>query len=245
MFGVQPRVTSASQAREVLSVDELDFEVRRSARRRTLELTIDRRGELVLAAPEKLSSRLMREFVREKKTWIYTKLALKDARQAVRAEKEFVSGEGFSYLGRSHRLVLVDQQDRPIVLDHGCFVMLRSEVALGRVHFVRWYTEHARMWLQRRIDDWAPRLGVDPKGIRVLDLGHRWGSCGQSGTLNFHWKTILLPPTIVEYVVVHELVHLWEPNHTSAFWRRLEAALPEYRRRKEWLAENGAGEVSW
>lgn len=245
MSEVQQGVMSVPHGREILSVDDLDFEVRRSNRRRTLELTIDRRGELVLAAPEQLSSRVMREFVREKKSWIYTKLALKDARQTPRTEKEFVNGEGFAYLGRSHRLVLVDEQDRPLVLDHGCFRLLRSEVERGRAHFVRWYSEHARTWLQRRVDEWAPRLGVDPKGIRVLDLGHRWGSCGQAGTLNFHWNTILLPPSIVEYVVVHELVHLSEPNHTPAFWRRLEAALPDYLRRKEWLAENGAAAVTW
>lgn len=230
---------------EILSVDDLDFEVRRSSRRRTLELTIDRRGELVLAAPEQLSVRVMREFVREKKAWIYTKLASKDARQSPRAEKEYVNGEGFAYLGRSHRLLLVDEQDRPLVLDRGCFRMLRSDVVQGRAHFVRWYVEHARSWLQRRCDEWVPRLGVDPKGIRVMDLGHRWGSCGQTGTLNFHWNTILLPPSIVEYVVVHELVHLREPNHTQGFWRRLEAALPDYQRRKEWLAENGAAAVAW
>jgi predicted metal-dependent hydrolase len=58
--------------------------------------------------------------------------------------------------------------------------------------------------------------------------------------LNFNWATILLPPSIVEYVVVHELVHLRERNHTPAFWRKVERALPDYARRKTWLAEHGA-----
>jgi len=84
-------------------------------------------------------------------------------------------------------------------------------------------------------------LGKQPIGLEIRDLGFRWGSCGKSGSLNFHWATILLPPSIVEYVVVHELVHLIEPNHTPEFWTRLERVMPDYESRKKWLAENGAG----
>ncbi len=83
-------------------------------------------------------------------------------------------------------------------------------------------------------------MGIEPKGIEVRDLGFRWGSCGKKGTLNFHWASILLPASIVEYIVVHELAHLVEPNHTPEFWLALERAMPDYEQRKNWLAENGA-----
>jgi predicted metal-dependent hydrolase len=141
-------------------------------------------------------------------------------------------------------LVLVDSQDRPLALDHGRFRLRRAELTTGREEFVRWYTERARQWLERRVASWAPRLDVHPAGLRVLDLGHRWGSCGKAGKLNFHWTTILLPPSIVEYVVVHELLHLREPNHTPTFWRGVEAALPDSAERKDWLAANGAAAVA-
>lgn len=78
-----------------------------------------------------------------------------------------------------------------------------------------------------------------PAGVRVQELGYRWGSCGKGRWLYFHWKTILLPRTIAEYVVIHELVHLHTAHHTPAFWHRLERALPDYERRKQWLAEHG------
>ena len=73
----------------------------------------------------------------------------------------------------------------------------------------------------------------------MRDLGYRWGSCGKGGRLHFHWKTILLPATIAEYVVVHEMMHLHEPHHTPQFWLRLERAMPDFERRKTWLAEHG------
>jgi predicted metal-dependent hydrolase len=126
-------------------------------------------------------------------------------------------------------------------LEAGRFKLLRSDAARGREHFVAWYKAHALPWLRRRVKQYAPRIGAQPARVEVRDLGHRWGSCGQAGGLNFHWATILLPAGIVDYVVVHELAHLREPNHTPEFWTRVERVLPDYRQRKEWLAANGAG----
>jgi predicted metal-dependent hydrolase len=222
-----------------LTVGDLAFEVRRSGRRKTVEIIVDRGGELIIVAPPGLDDAAMKGFVDERKFWLYTKLAEKEALRQPAAQKEFVSGEGFPYLGRSYRLLLVNQQDRPIKLEAGRFRMLRSEASNGREHFVRWYAEHARPWLLTRVQAWAPRIGVEPKGIEVRDLGFRWGSCSKSRILNFHWATILLPQTVVDYVVVHELVHLREPNHTPEFWKRIERAMPDYGQRKQRLGELG------
>ena len=95
-------------------------------------------------------------------------------------------------------------------------------------------------WLYRRVDLLQDQIGAEPTGINVRDLGSRWGSCGRRGTLNFHWRTILLSPRIIEYIAAHELIHLHESYHTPDFWQRLERAIPDYVSRKQWLAENGA-----
>lgn len=83
------------------------------------------------------------------------------------------------------------------------------------------------------------RLQVEPNAIRVMDLGYHWGSRGKGGVLNFSWRVILAPIRIVDYVVVHEMIHLSEPNHTPEFWRRLHRVLPDFPGRKRWLAEHG------
>lgn len=224
---------------EVLTVDELTFEVRRSERRTTLEIIVDRNGELIVAAPNGISLAELEEFARANRYWVYKKLAEKEALRRPTRTKEYVSGEGFWYLGRSYRLLLVDEQDCPLKLTAGRFRLLKSELDRGREHFIQWYADHARPWLQRRIGEWEPRMGVKATDIDVRDLGYRWGSCGKKDTLYFHWATILLPPSIVEYVAVHELVHLIEPNHTPEFWLRLERAMPDYEQRKQWLAQHG------
>ena len=225
-----------------LTVGDLRFELRRSARRTSVQITVDRGGELLLLAPESCSTEVMESFVREKRFWIYTKLAVKDALGPTVPTKQFVSGEGFPYLGRSHRLQLVDAQDVPVKLERGRFKMLRSAAEKGGAvaHMVRWYVERGQFWLEKRVELFQRRVGVEPTRVTVQDLGYRWGSCGKGGRLFFHWRAVLLPPPVIEYVVVHELVHLIEPHHGAAFWRRVERAMPDFSGRKQWLDEKGS-----
>lgn len=222
-----------------LTVDDLSFELKPSSRRRTLQITVDRGGDLVLSAPPDVEEARLRAFVLEKRFWIYTKLAEKDRLQKAVPTKSFVDGEGFLYLGRSYRLRLVDEQVAPLRLLNGRFMLRRDLVETAKTHFVRWYSGRAKLWLWEKVQDYVARMEVQPVGLKVQDLGYRWGSCGKGDVLYFHWKAILLPPRIAEYVVVHELAHLHQPHHTPEFWQRVERALPDYERRKIWLAEHG------
>ncbi len=222
-----------------LQVDDLCFVLRRSTRRKTMQITVERDGALVLSAPPEVDEAALRAFVLEKRFWIYTKLAEKDRLQRRLPRKQFVDGEGFLYLGRSHRLKLVGQQDVPLKLTAGRFCLRRDALPVAREHFIRWYCERAKAWLSSRAAEYQSRMEVSPAGVKVQDLGYRWGSCGKGDWLYFHWKTILLPARIAEYVLVHEIAHLHEPHHTPSFWLRVERAMPDYAQRKAWLAEHG------
>lgn len=224
-----------------LAVDDLTFEVRESSRRKTLEIIVDRDGQLIIAAPTGTDTQHLRDFVLEKRLWIYQKLIEKAERRRQLPRKEYVNGEGFLYLGRSYRLKRVANhgQKAPLKLIAGHFQLREDALPNARAHFIRWYSARASDWFTARVKEHTRRMGVKPTGVKVQDLGYRWGSCGKGDQLYFHWKTILLPRHIAEYVVVHELVHLHEPHHTPAFWRRLERAMPDYEQRKDWLAQNG------
>lgn len=229
----------AAKEEACIQVDDLQFTIRRSAQRRTMQITVERTGELILSAPPEVGIAQLREFVTEKRFWIYTKLAEKDWLQRQVPRKEFVDGEGFLYLGRTHRLKLVESQDSPLKLVNGRFALRRDALADASEHFIRWYSERARVWLSGRVVDYQTRMEVSPAGVKVQDLGYRWGSCGKGDWLYFHWKTILLPTRIAEYVVVHEMAHLHERHHTPVFWLRVERVMPDYAQRKTWLAEHG------
>ena len=222
-----------------LVVDDLTLAVQHSSRRKTLQITVERDGSLVVTAPAGTDTAVMTAFVREKQFWIYKKLAEKAEMQRVVPPKAFVNGEGFLYLGRSYRLKIVDEQDEALKLVAGRFCLRRDALPDGRDTFIRWYTDRGRVWLRDKVREHARRMEVSPAEVRVQDLGYRWGSCGKDNRVYFHWKTILLPRPIAEYVVVHELVHLHERHHTPAFWHRLERALPDYHHRERWLAAHG------
>jgi len=222
-----------------LQVDDLILEVRWSARRKTLGITVDRQGELIAHAPVGVKASLLERFVREKKAWIYRKLAQKEALKQAFPKREYKNGEGFPYLGRSYRLLLVENQDVPLKLSHGRFRLIRTDAERGRGHFIRWYIEHAASWIGPRVEEFAAAMGVRHDGVAIRDLGYRWGSCSPNGGLNFHWAVMLFPASVVEYVIVHELAHLIHRNHSPSFWRKVRQVLPDFDARKELLARNG------
>lgn len=101
------------------------------------------------------------------------------------------------------------------------------------------HRKEARRRITERAAYFAEKMGVDYGRIAIKAAKTRWGSCSARGNLNFHWKLILMPPAILDYVVVHELAHRIEMNHSPRFWTQVERILPDYRERRRWLKENG------
>jgi hypothetical protein len=89
------------------------------------------------------------------------------------------------------------------------------------------------------IEEEAPALGVEPARVQIRDQRSRWGSCSTHGTLSFNWRLVLAPFDVLDYVVVHELCHLREPNHSRRFWKLVEGRRPEWRAQRDWLWEHG------
>lgn len=222
-----------------LEIDGLAFHVHRSDRRKTIEITVERSGDLSIVAPSTVPVKQLVSFVEEKLLWVHTKVEEKARLQQRAPRKEFVEGEGFLYLGRSYRLRLVDNQLVDLSLTNGRFCLRRSSIHRGRDIFVSWYTRRAQKWFEKQVAELSNRMGVTVHEVKVQDLGFRWGSFSSDGRVSFHWKAILLPPRIAQYVVVHELAHAYHPDHSANFWIMLEQHLPDWRRRKDWLAENG------
>lgn len=220
---------------ETLQIGELVFEVRRSERRTTLGLTVDRAGELVVHAPVGASRDDLDRWTRKKLLWVQRKLALKAAVAEKIRQPEFVSGESFCYLGRQYRLRVTAQQTEPFRFDGQGFSLRSDARAQAAEHFKRWYVAVGTEWLEQRVKLLARKTGATPAGVEVRELGFRWGSCGRRGVLFFNWRLLQLPVRLADYVIVHELVHLQEPHHGPEFWESLGRALPHWRQRKEEL----------
>lgn len=224
---------------EEIVIDDLRFLLARSSRRKTLEIGVDRHGELTLAVPTDCPKAIIERFARERKFWVYTKLAQKERLFKPRPAKEFVEGEGFLYLGRSYRLKFNCEQTEPFKLLNGRLQMRTPMTMDARKSLVKWYSGRLLRVLSERMRAIEVNVGAQALGVRVQDLGYRWGSCGKSGDVYFHWKVVLLPLRIIDYVIAHELVHLKIAHHTPEFWRKLGRVMPDFEQRKEWLAKHG------
>ncbi len=226
---------------DTMLIGDLHFQVRESPRRATVGITVDRDGALLLHAPRQCDPETLATWAYTKRMWVYRKLAEKDLLLSAKPDKEFVTGEGFAYLGRSHRLLVTDDTD--VVRMHRGRLLMPRRVANGHdpgAALIRWYRQRGHQWLPGRLKPWAMRMSLTPTGLDVRDLGYRWGSLNSSGGLNIHWAALQLPPTLIDYILVHELAHLTHPQHTPAFWATVERVLSDYERRKTELLTVGA-----
>ena len=221
----------------------IDYNVVES-NRKTVSVVVDPAEGVIVRAPERMDTSQIQEIVMKKAPWILGKL--KGVRELVRvpSEKELVSGESFPYLGRNYRLKVRRTKSRTskISLVGGRFTMNvdsslsdEAQAKIVRSALVKWYIAHARVPLAERVRMYAPKVDAHPSRIVVKKQLKRWGSCTKNKVVNFNWKIIMAPMSVVDYVVVHELCHLREPSHSSPFWILLRSVLPDYEERRNWL----------
>ena len=221
---------------------DIQYTLTRS-KRKTASIYVERDGQVSVLVPKRLSNSQIEELLEAKRKWIYKNLAEWHDLNTARVRREYVNGEGFLYLGRTYRLRVVEEQNKPLTLKDGYFC-LRSDVAARNAAdaaFRAFYRDKGQRKIGERVAHYEGRMGVQSKGVRIIDLRNRWASCTTEGSLNFHWKCMMSPTTILDYIVVHELAHLVFANHTKAFWHEVDKVMPNYQQRKEWLRVNGAG----
>lgn len=223
-----------------MRVGDLDVHVTVSSGRRTVRLTVERDATVTAVIPPETDEDTLAKAITARRPWLYAKLRERAEIGTPRPPREFVSGEGFPYLGRSYRLLLVGEAAHPVRLYRGRLELHRDYADDGTRHLVRWYRQTGEPWLRKRIVPWAKRMEVDVAGLRVSPLGYRWGSCTVDGKLNMHWATMQLTPDLVDYVLVHELAHVRNPRHDAAFWRAVERPLPDFAARRTRLRLAGS-----
>jgi predicted metal-dependent hydrolase len=206
-------------------------------KRRTIALIIERDGSLTIRAPRRVSLMEIESFVHEKTDWIIrTREKIKTIVEV--PPKKYVDGDIFLFLGKEYLLHLVAPQ-RPALKFDDCFSLGLTAQKRGEVVFTRWYKEQAYAVISDRVKIFSDQYGFAPKRVRISSAKTRWGSCSPDGTLNFTWRLVMAPLDVVDYVVVHELVHLRVKDHSEKFWREVEKVLPEYRVQRTWLRTHG------
>jgi predicted metal-dependent hydrolase len=219
---------------------DIEYKLAKSERK-TASIYIERDGSISVLAPEQWNQEQIEKMLERKRPWIYRGLAEWEDLNATRITREFVSGEGFLYLGRTYRLRIVENQNKPLLLKDGYFCLRSDMTHHAQEIFKEFYRKKGQPKIAERVEYYKHKMGVKPGQVRVMELKNRWASCSNGGDLNFHWKCIMAPLRIMDYIVVHELAHLIHINHTEAFWGEIDKVMPDYRERKDWLRVNGAG----
>jgi predicted metal-dependent hydrolase len=214
----------------------MDFDIIRS-RRKTIAVEITKEGGVLVRAPLKLARREVLAFVHQSSGWIARKLAQARVLQEERTARRFREGELFPYLGEQHCLRYVAGGEY-LRKENGEFLLGADLSARAGDLFRTWYRARAREILEDRVAQFALRMGLTCRSVRITDAKERWGSCNAAGSLNFAWRLVMVPPPVIDYVIVHELSHLVEMNHSRRFWGRVGRILPDYAQRRKWLREN-------
>lgn len=221
--------------------NDITAQVVRSNRRKTAEVRVEN-GIVSIVVPVDLPQDRIEQILNKKSKWIRHKIVLHHRSMPVQP-KEYVSGESVSYLGKNYRLKVIKAPEPSVKLIDGRMQVtlpqgMKSPHAVKEA-LVGWYKEHAQANIRSRVERYAPIVGVQPNNIEVRSFKARWGSCHLSGDIQYNWKIIIAPNRIVDYVVVHELCHLKQHDHSPKFWKLVGQIIPDYLECKDWLRVNG------
>jgi len=209
-----------------------------SEKRKTLGLVVERDKSVVVLAPQGTNRETLDAFVEKRRFWLYEKINHTPKLGVLSPETPFISGKAIPYLGKNYKLDVTEDLMDGIAFK-GKFLISRQNLQDGKAILEAWYKDKAKQKIVPLVARYAGHLGVAYNAIFISDLKYRWGSCTLKGNLNFNWRLIKAPQFVINYVVIHELAHLLELNHSERFWNIVKVQMPNYLEAKEWLREHG------
>jgi len=223
-------------------IDTPDFSVQvvRSPRRKTMALSI-KDAEVTVRIPARLPLKHAEDFVFSKRRWITQQLA----RQQPAPAYQYQSGESFRYLGDTYTLRVQSAAGKNQIALEDSELRLSTKAAAPSSEakarqLIRWYRNQAESYLQERCQQLISSTRLTPRSVTVKSYKARWGSCRISGDIQLNWKLIMAPVDVIDYVIIHELCHLKQHNHSPAFWQLVESFCSDFRRHRHWLKLYGS-----
>lgn len=221
-------------------MNDLEYKIVRSPKRKKLTITVERNRAIIVHAPESASEETIHRLVDSKRQWLFEKLhhERKYQDRVHPPGKEVVNGESAPYLGTDYRIEIADTANGEVEFSR-LFTIPSAYQGKKREALKAWYIARAKETILPRVTKAASELGVAPKAAKIVDNRYRWGSCTVNNAVSFNWRLIKAPMFVIDYVVVHELAHLLESNHTARFWNIVRASSPTMEKARAWLKEHG------
>jgi hypothetical protein len=225
---------------------QINYTIIRGNRKKTISIHV-RLNSVTVRAPKRISEKNIRLLMEKKARWIFKRQELIREHKLLYPPREFVSGESFPYLGRQYRLKVMRSENGVPPTCHLVNGRLRVEIGNNiegdkakmavRNALSVWYKTQAENKIRERLPLLAEKAGRRPTSIIIKNQKSRWGSCSHTGIVRFNWKIIMAPVSVLDYLITHELCHLFHQDHSPAYWRKVLAILPEYKQNRKRLKE--------
>lgn len=207
-----------------------------SKKRHTLALVIDHDANLIVHAPLHASLNYIEKIVRQKTSWIEKKMQEISMRPKS-VKKKFFENEEFLYLGKKYRLRLTDELEIKLG-ENGELFFPRVFLWRAKMRMTDWYKKQALKEILLKVGEISRKLNLDYLSVKISNAKKNWGSCGPKNSLNFNWRLIMTPCFVMDYVIIHELMHIVEKNHSRNFWKNVSVVMPRYSEAQKYLKQN-------
>ena len=211
-------------------------------RKRTISLQL-KDNKIIIKAPRTVSRINLDEVIQKKQKWIKQRAILNFEEQKLRNRK-FIDNETFYFRGNEYRLSLIlGGKDEVKIADGLLLVTFKDDRSIGSKNVKSliedWYVRESAKILNTRTYEFAKKMKVRPTGITVKNYVSKWGSCTAKNKISYNWRIIMAPDCIVDYLVIHELCHIIEHNHSKNFWDYVGTYCEDFQKKRKWLRENG------
>ncbi len=243
MFKSKTSQSVVEQRNIHLSGKEISYTLKRRGYRRSISLRIDDRG-LIVNAPLRASEKWLNSVLHEKADWVVRQL---DDWQSKKPPPIFwAEGACIPFRGEEFILTLTPRVRGAIPRLQGEVlhvpVGMEAEASSIEKAVTQWYRSEALQVFRECVEYYAPLLQVSPRELKLTAARTQWGNCTESGVVRLNWQLVKMPLHLIDYVVVHELAHLKEMNHSPSFWRVVEIACPDYKQCRSELHSYGVAE---
>jgi predicted metal-dependent hydrolase len=202
--------------------------------RKTLSISINENAELIVRAPKRILDQKIQDFINEKENWITRNQSL----VKTRAEDTAKDKNMLLYLGTLFPLK-TDNDAKKISFDGKEFVADLHNKEITNKSLKTWYKNKFKEVAVPRLFYFAKKHNLQVNQVRIKEQRTLWGSCSSRNNINLNFLLIMAPLKVIDYVIIHELVHTIHKNHSVNFWNAVEEIMPNYKEAKHWLKENG------
>jgi len=216
---------------------QVDIKIIRSDRR-TFSIEIGKDADLIVRAPRTASKAEINKIIDKKSLWIEKHLSRMVNRKHLHTKKRYVEGEKFYYFGKTYPLTFSFEISSAIMFDGEKFIINEDYKDQSALIFEAWYKTNARDYIRKRTYEIASKLNLQYEQVKITSARKRWGSCSTKKILNFTWRLLQADKKVIDYIIVHELAHTVEMNHSSDFWLIVEKIMPNYQNCEAWLKDH-------